>query len=191
MIGCFSAKDAHRHNATSISVPVVEQYGGATHPGLTSHVHDTQHLRPFMVAGKDRPTDNLRRLSVSRPDAIKGTLTLGPFQAWRAINDKLALDILEDCNVGRKLPPADPHRVCLSGKPQPVVNRNMQFEECACASFTVRARSDPGAAGVRHAACQGALVDNLECLLAKLEQIVAMEMYAPGLRPIELPKTMG
>ena len=93
--------------------------------------------------------------------------------------------------------PADPHRVCFSGNPEPVVNRKVHFDDGACARFTIRARSDLGGSGSLrrdivhvgiqgHAAGQGALVDNLECFLAKLEQIVAMELYVPALIPIKL-----
>ena len=109
------------------------------------------------------------------------------------------MDILKDCNIGRKPPPADPHREYLTGQPEPVALRKSHFEDGACARSTLRARSHLGGNGSLrrdtahvgiegHAAGQGALVDNLECFLAKLEQIVAMELYVPALIPIELTK---
>ena len=115
-----------------------------------------------MLLGQDIPTYHLRMLRASRPHRTTLAVQSISFGAWRAVDDKLALDILKDCNIGRKPPPADPHIEYPSRQPQAVAPRKGHFEHGACARSTHRTRSHLAA----HVAGEGALVDNLECVLA-------------------------
>ena len=64
-----------------------------------------------MAVEQDRPTYHHGLLLFSRPDDRKGTLILGHFRAWRAVNDELALDIADDVTIGCKPVPAYPQKV--------------------------------------------------------------------------------
>ena len=143
-----------------------------------------------MAVEQDRPTYHHGLLLFSRPDDREGTLILGHFHAWRAVSDELAVDIAEDVTIGRKPVPADPQKVCTRAKFQQVVNLKVHFEVRCCARSTILTRKDSGESGSlrgdivhvgnrRHAKRQGALADNLGCLLARLEQVVATEPYLP------------